>query len=253
MEGYMTIGELSDILGIEKSTLRYWDQSGLIDLKRNNENNYREYSKNAVIEISDIAFYRSINIPIKKLKTINAMTSDEIDTTLAEVESSISREIEELVAKRSAVQRRRNYIKEYYELLAHPYQKKEPDMEYVVQFDFHNKEIWSQCLYDPYRYGICYDHQTGRLISSYTVDSREELGNEERMVLWKKDSDKNREYVCCVVGLASNSYHDNSLSKHIAYLEEQGYQIGSIVGRYLFTGFDTKKYDYHKIWFEIRS
>ena len=99
MEGYMTIGELSDILGIEKSTLRYWDQSGLIHLKRNSENNYREYSKNTVIEISDIAFYRSINMPIKKLKTINTMTSGEIDATLAEVEDTITREIEELVAK----------------------------------------------------------------------------------------------------------------------------------------------------------
>ncbi|MDD9269012.1 MerR family DNA-binding transcriptional regulator [Paenibacillus sp. GCM10023248] len=43
--GWMTIGELSATAGIPTSTLRYWEQDGLIAAARHENNNYRKYDK----------------------------------------------------------------------------------------------------------------------------------------------------------------------------------------------------------------
>jgi predicted transcriptional regulator len=42
MRNSFCIGEISDLLGIPKSTLRYWESEGLIDRQRD-DNNYRKY------------------------------------------------------------------------------------------------------------------------------------------------------------------------------------------------------------------
>lgn len=128
MSNKFTIGELSNILGIEKSTLRYWDKQGLIHLERNNDNNYREYTKNEVIEISDIAFYRSLNMPIKDLRQINTMKVEDLEQTFHQLEDSIAEEINRLESIKKNVVRRQRHIKKYYELMKHPFQIGIPDM-----------------------------------------------------------------------------------------------------------------------------
>jgi CubicO group peptidase (beta-lactamase class C family) len=41
MRNFFSIGEISDLLGIPKSTLRYWESEGLIDRQRDDINNYK--------------------------------------------------------------------------------------------------------------------------------------------------------------------------------------------------------------------
>ena len=93
MNNHLTIGQLSETLGIEKSTLRYWDSQGIITLTRNDSNNYREYSKQDITEISDIAFYRSIDMPIKQCKEINQMPVEQLKETFEEIDQKITEEI----------------------------------------------------------------------------------------------------------------------------------------------------------------
>lgn len=250
MQGSFTIGELSKILGIEKSTLRYWDQNGLISLGRNNDNNYREYSKKSVIEISDIAFYRSINMPIKKLKNLNVMKTNELESTLEEMEENLAKEIEALETKKRTVQWRQEHIKEYYALLEAPYQRSEPDMTCMVQFDFHNKNVWSQCLYNPYCYSIYIGDQESRVQNAFATED-----SKKQPLLWLREESRARkeEYVACIVRFASNDYANNNLDEHRVYFSEMGWIMGQIVGRYLFTAFDEEKYDYHKVWIQIKG
>ncbi|WP_138269529.1 MerR family transcriptional regulator, partial [Anaerofustis stercorihominis] len=66
MENKYNIGLISKILNIPRSTLRYWESEGLINLKRNKENDYREFDVSSIFEILDIALYRKLNISIKE-------------------------------------------------------------------------------------------------------------------------------------------------------------------------------------------
>ncbi|NLB89682.1 MAG: MerR family transcriptional regulator, partial [Clostridiales bacterium] len=59
------IGEVAKILGVAPSKLRYWDTKGLIRLERNQENNYRTFSFQTIMDICDVIFYRDLSISIE--------------------------------------------------------------------------------------------------------------------------------------------------------------------------------------------
>ena len=70
MKEYYNIKEVARLLQIPTSTLRYWDDEGVIHAERDGENNYRKFSLSSIIELSMVSFYRNIGIPIRDLKQI---------------------------------------------------------------------------------------------------------------------------------------------------------------------------------------
>ena len=68
MEKNYTIKDVSELLNIPKSTIRYWDEQGLISTTRNEENGYRTFDLEDLFKIYDIDFYRKMGIPIKDIK-----------------------------------------------------------------------------------------------------------------------------------------------------------------------------------------
>lgn len=67
MEKNYTIKDVSELLNIPKSTIRYWDEQGLISTTRNEENGYRTFDLEDLFKIYDIDFYRKMGIPIKDM------------------------------------------------------------------------------------------------------------------------------------------------------------------------------------------
>ncbi|WP_462351148.1 helix-turn-helix domain-containing protein [Fusobacterium varium] len=51
MQKYFLIGEISELLKIPRSTLRYYDREGIISPKFRKENNYRYYTRAQIITI----------------------------------------------------------------------------------------------------------------------------------------------------------------------------------------------------------
>ncbi|MDR0325989.1 MAG: MerR family transcriptional regulator [Oscillospiraceae bacterium] len=73
MKDYLSVNEFSKLSGIEKTTLRYWDEIGLFSpAKRDPENNYRYYAPEQIIAVNFITVLSELHIP---LKTIGAMES----------------------------------------------------------------------------------------------------------------------------------------------------------------------------------
>lgn len=66
----MTVGEIAKILGISADSIRYYVKEGLITPTVNDINNYREYSSDDVLLISDIMFYREMNLSISDIRKI---------------------------------------------------------------------------------------------------------------------------------------------------------------------------------------
>ncbi|EJB2785603.1 MerR family transcriptional regulator, partial [Enterococcus faecalis] len=54
MEKNYTIKDVSELLNIPKSTIRYWDEQGLISTTRNEENGYRTFDLEDLFKIYDI-------------------------------------------------------------------------------------------------------------------------------------------------------------------------------------------------------
>ncbi|MCU7378591.1 MerR family transcriptional regulator [Clostridiales Family XIII bacterium ASD5510] len=57
----LSIEQVSRIFNIPKSTLRYWEDKGLLHPIRNKENGYREYSRYAITEIEDLLTYKTMH------------------------------------------------------------------------------------------------------------------------------------------------------------------------------------------------
>ena len=82
MKDLLTVNEFSQLSGIEKTTLRYYDEIGLFSpAKRNSENNYRYYSPEQLIALNFITVFSELNIP---LKTISAVEKERTPETVFE-------------------------------------------------------------------------------------------------------------------------------------------------------------------------
>lgn len=66
-----TIGQISNILGISKDKLRYYEEKGILVPMQCYENNYRQYGLKDIITVLSIEFYRSLDMDFKTIKKIH--------------------------------------------------------------------------------------------------------------------------------------------------------------------------------------
>ena len=64
----MKIKDVEKQVGISKANIRFYEEEGLIHPARNQENNYREYSKADVEQLQEIKKLRLIGIPVQEIK-----------------------------------------------------------------------------------------------------------------------------------------------------------------------------------------
>lgn len=65
----MKIKEVSDLTGLTKKAINYYEEQGLITPAKT-DNGYREYTENDISKLEKIAFYRKLDISIKEIKKI---------------------------------------------------------------------------------------------------------------------------------------------------------------------------------------
>lgn len=67
----MLINEVEHVVGLSKKSIRYYEEEGLINPKRKNENDYRVYSDEEIKKLKVIKFLRELGVPIRELKLLN--------------------------------------------------------------------------------------------------------------------------------------------------------------------------------------
>ena len=66
----MLIQEVENIVGLSKKSIRYYEDEGLLNVKRN-DNKYREYTEDDLQKLKIIKFLRELDVPIRELKLLN--------------------------------------------------------------------------------------------------------------------------------------------------------------------------------------
>lgn len=90
-----SVGQVAKFLGVSRDTLKFYEDKGLVNPKKNIENGYREYNQFDIYDITTINFYREIDIEIKKIQEIRTNKSiDDLELLLEEKEQVILDEIE---------------------------------------------------------------------------------------------------------------------------------------------------------------
>ncbi len=95
-ESECTIKEASELLNIPASTLRYWEDLGLIHARRSSDSNYRRYSLHALFEASNIAFYRKMGVSIKQIEAMKLRSLEDVMTTFGITIDKLETEIEHM-------------------------------------------------------------------------------------------------------------------------------------------------------------
>lgn len=98
MNNKWRIGDIAKAFHISADTLRYYEKEGLLPVHKDRQNGYRYYQYDDIIQLMDVIFYRSLNLPIKDIhKIVTSMGICEIKKVLEQNESVVDEKLAELI------------------------------------------------------------------------------------------------------------------------------------------------------------
>lgn len=242
------IKEISDVFQIPPSSLRYWENESLIKFPRNEKNNYRFLSFQTMIDICDIIFYRDLSIPLKEIKLIPCMDIDELDSTLNKNKERLGKEfykikktIEKIESKEIIIEKVK-YLKS-----SHSYIEKQilaPIKLFDDSMSHENKELIQLYLSNPNEFAIVIDSKTSDAHYGYFTSET------DKDIFREKDSCE-KTYLRGLLKVEYDNMINNNYIELISNANSLGYKTGLVMGRYLITACEDKRYDYYEAWIEL--
>lgn len=245
MKQPLSIGDISNLLGVPKSTLRFWEGEGIIDLPRNDSNNYREYSLHTLVSLSDMVYYRSLNMPLKEMKKLKEVSPLELEHSLSQLEHKLEAEIETLLKSKEELKKRKAVIECYMSLLDKPYQEEKIDFNKVYSFAYDSAKAWAACIKDQYANILYYDVNKQQPEIGMTVSY-----SKENQLLWESDETSHK-YLTFPLIVEYGNPQSSDFKAHLAQLKQLGFRSERIFGRYLFSAVDGRHGDFYKGYAEV--
>lgn len=246
MEKYFQIGEIADLLQINRSKLRFWEQQGLLQLERDDDNHYRQYTFSDLLRITDIIFYRNLHFSTDELRHVLQHSACELEQELENKQREIELELAALQQTRQEIVNRRRYLQEAARLQQFPDLPGIPDFQRVRLFQRDNPADWQRSLFNQYVFIGVQQHAQGDMLYGLETDDA------QVPCIWQQQPGK--QYVEVLLQYEMQNPGNNNVAQHCRRLQQNGWQSGAIVSRFLFSarGEDGRNYDYHKGWIEVR-
>lgn len=244
MDKTFRIGEIADFFNIPSSTLRYWNDKGVLKSKKNIENNYREYDFMDLIEISDVIFYKTLGIPLKQISSIENMELKEYKELFELHKISLDNELELLNRRIEKLKKHQSAIDEVIRLKDSGIKYGSIDIDTICGFELTEINKISLYISDPSLYIRVHDsdnlkyEKRGIIIESFN--------NED--IIWKKRTDK---YAIFLMKEEVSEKWENNLCEYITKIKED-YNTGKILSRFLCRASENGKiFDFYKCYVEI--
>lgn len=89
-----TIGEVASMLRIGVDAIRFYERKGLVHPQKNEENRYRVFTMNNILELLDVIYYRELDMSISEISTIlHSGTKSSMKTLLKEKRENAQRRL----------------------------------------------------------------------------------------------------------------------------------------------------------------
>lgn len=269
-----SIKEISRLLNIPKATIRYWDSEGLVAPERNEENDYREYSLALAMELGNISFYRSIDIPVKELKQM-------LHSDLGLQEEILTEASQRLVQKEAELKRQKERILMQMQALAEVRRLGETDtaifdevpgrepkvpgpggkrwkptfappvFDKAVAFSHMRKDHWQKIIDRPWDFVLVFDGRSHefRYGIGYAPGAAAAEGEE---VIWEACGGS---YVEDLLIADNRDESRNNLATKRKRCQEQGIETGGVIAQYLTSGIRGQEdlWDYYRMWMEVKE
>lgn len=110
----LTVSEVAKALGVNVTTIRYYNRTGLIWSERDGENNYRYYNEEQLPNFKIILNLRQLGFSVEKIKeikeNIGIKNYDAIIKMMQEQEEEYKKEIDEIKEKIRLLEDKRKHI-----------------------------------------------------------------------------------------------------------------------------------------------
>lgn len=244
-----TIGEIAKLFQVPASTIRYWEDKEIFSSKRNDENDYREYTIQTTIELMDVVFYRNLNVPIQKMKHFNRLSPEDIYAILLDTEIKVQRELADLERKSKGIAQRKEQLESLFTLKERGYKQEELNIKKIVPFDMTNTEDMQVQLEHLANFVLYKENNKDEVLQMGLVVKDDYKKNE----LWKENTSKESTYFTCLLECDSEDFEKNNFSEHVEEMRKRGYQIKRVIAPYVATASENNKKatDYYKAWLEV--
>lgn len=230
MEQTFKLSEASRILQVEPSTLRYWDNEGLIDIERDPQNNYRRLSLRALIAAGDIVSYRQLGLPLKQIAELSTLSGPALDRVLAQQSAALDEQIARLQATRKRLDHQRAVVAQAAALEDRAPAVAPTPLRRLVSFNARNPRHWQLAMGNPQGYAFRIDVDDEISCIDGVVDDGT-LAEDEP--LWEYDTDA--VYLECLLKMAEEDNTRSNAADLFAQARAIGYQPQCMVGYYLAT------------------
>ncbi|EOL50061.1 MerR family transcriptional regulator [Enterococcus caccae] len=252
-EKLLTVGQVAEIMKLSKSKIRYWDDMNLLTSSRNRDNGYRMFDMEDILTISDIDFYRKLDIPINKMTNLYRKSPEELWSILDETQTRVADELAELEKKQQGIKHRKDQLLSLIKLKEKEFIDEPLDVERIIPIDLKDPNELQTYIDNPSSLVVYIDSKNEKeIIYGFAVTTKEFV---EEVSIWQRPEQTNYSYKQFLLTIKSDDPLDNNFQSVKNKLEEQGYQTGTMVGRYIMTAEEQDGFyrDYYKAWIEVNN
>ena len=244
------IGEISNFFNIPASTLRYWEEMGVLMPAKDQLNNYREYTIENLMNISDIIFYKNLGLSLKNIRQMENTTPDQHYQLFEEKLSQLEQQQIALQQRMEKLRCHMEAIQTLKRLRENPYQEMDIDTDCIVSFEFIEQEKLRRYIENPYLYSRVQHSENMQKEQRGITVVKSELSAElqKSQIIWEKTSGR---YITFLMKEEIADGFPNDLPEHLRLIQ-QTHQTGAVISRFLVCAQEEGKiYDFYKTFVEI--
>lgn len=243
------IGEISRFFDVPASTLRYWEDMGVLNPAKDSENHYREYTVEDLMTISDVIFYKNLGLPLRQIRAMESATPGQHNRLFMEKLSELERQQKLLEERMEKLRCHMKAIQMMDELRQHPYRETTIDTDCIVSFDLIEHDKLRRYIDNPYLYSrVQHSDHPEKEQRGLTIPADLAAQFPDTQILWKKQSIR---YLAFLMKEEIADGFPNDLRKHLLHIQRR-HQTGAMISRFLFCAQeDGKVYDFYKTFVEI--
>lgn len=249
MASHFQIGEISRFFDVPASTLRYWEDVGVLNPLKDRENHYREYTIEDLMTISDVIFYKNLGLSLKQIRGMESAAPEQHSRLFAEKLSELEEQQKQLQERMEKLHCHMEAIQMMEELRQNPYLETDIDTDCIVSFDLIERDKLRQYIDNPYLYSrVQHSDYPEKEHRGLTIPSDLQEQFSDSQILWKKQSNR---YIAFLMKEEIADGFPNDLQEHLLHIRS-GHKTGAMISRFLLCAQENGKvYDFYKTFVEI--
>lgn len=240
MEKDGTVGQVAALFGIAPSTVRYWDDQGLLRFGRNEENNYRVPNVFTLLDVCDVMFYRALSLSVKDIRRLPNLDVAALRALMDDSEAELERKIEAMEASIHRIQRKRELLNRLETLRAAPLDVVRAKLPPVESFGFTETATARAYAADPHNGAILVEADGGAPVYGMLGGGKLRPGDAQE-----------RTYLHGLFSTSAADPAENDARRFWTRAGELGRRPGTLVGQYLATAFEGGRRDFYEAWMEL--